>query len=996
MVSRSFSFRALLSSRGAKLALLVQACILIYILTRHSTTPPRTTHTTLASHHKDEETLRPWERPLYFILIGIQSDTVSQDKRASVRSTWLSSQGGSLFGHRNLHRFFIPSPHCVTAGEQCDDETRRAEQRIKEEGDKHGDIERVSVLEEQSSSCTLLGALLEWAAEYNFEYLLRTDHDAYLVLPKIIQELNARPQPSSNYWAGFVWRDMPLQRSATWEDIPLATLPSSHHHHHHAMSFLGVHPPYTSGPLHVLSSDIVYALTSSLQRRHERNADQAMGLWLIPFNVTPHHVTRYHPWDTCHPDMEALRARSPAIMKKLHQNLAEGNLCAKMDTSRCPLCMSPCGKQQAHWVTSDMRCDETGASPVRTPEPDPEFDSEEAKADLVWGREIDSHMADAISLHLNDRAAMRGDPVSQHGEPAGRAHDEARYLSSVAKSVASFLPLASCERRPIQDGPVSDTSLLKNTELDSPLDPWVVEGSASVTSDGCMRDHYYPAQDEPRCVVMKADKKASLWQRVVMNQKEPATLVLSGWSKAVSVDHVAPNSPDYALLMYVTYVPSGGGAMAASSSSSRVDPDGKRYDSVFKVPFSGGTHDWQLAVGTFQPERPIQSVVVSCSFARPQGTVLFSRIVLSPLSSHICELHHQAKFLHSSAPSSLRDVGEGEGGSHDDGTVDSEMDAQADVAGHHHALNFMKEEHANTGEYNAAREANPPPPNFLSVWNRPQKDFRLRHRRAVESILHHHPQSTVQIYSNTLSKSFFVNFNEAGYDVQVLSYNMSHIGVGMPGHVWARGHSASGIQEQDYLKLLLLYKNGGVYVNLENVLMKPFKEPRAVIGAIPCYDSSLPPGECLSLPSYMVTTPSTGQPDDTKHALHTSLMAFPSGHMLLHDSLASFDLDSNRDVKDPADTYMTRAYNKLVQGSTVQMQGSSLSVTILPPSEFTPISKSGMLSYFVGSDDAAWQDARSVCLWENYNLNLKLTQPLIAILNRFTISKEITQAPEKF
>ena len=105
--------------------------------------------------------------------------------------------------------------------------------------------------------------------------------------------------------------------------------------------------------------------------------------------------------------------------------------------------------------------------------------------------------------------------------------------------------------------------------------------------------------------------------------------------------------------------------------------------------------------------------------------------------------------------------------------------------------------------------------------------FNWRHMRSVESIFRHHPTSDVIIHSNTLSQSTFDALSEAGYSVRVNQYNLEELLMDSPAEKFAAQlyEARTGrfwvYNECDLLRLLVLYKWGGVYMDTDIILVRP-------------------------------------------------------------------------------------------------------------------------------------------------------------------------------
>ena len=105
--------------------------------------------------------------------------------------------------------------------------------------------------------------------------------------------------------------------------------------------------------------------------------------------------------------------------------------------------------------------------------------------------------------------------------------------------------------------------------------------------------------------------------------------------------------------------------------------------------------------------------------------------------------------------------------------------------------------------------------------------FNWRHLRSVESIFYHHPTAEVIVHSNVLPHDTFDVLTEAGYSIKVQNYDLEDLLKGSPaeiftskleeakqGHLWYR-------HQRDLLRLLILYLWGGVYMDMDVILVSP-------------------------------------------------------------------------------------------------------------------------------------------------------------------------------
>jgi hypothetical protein len=123
---------------------------------------------------------------------------------------------------------------------------------------------------------------------------------------------------------------------------------------------------------------------------------------------------------------------------------------------------------------------------------------------------------------------------------------------------------------------------------------------------------------------------------------------------------------------------------------------------------------------------------------------------------------------------------------------------------------------------------------FWSMWSQDSSMFRGRHQLALESVLIHHPQATLIIFSSTLNDSHVcLPYRHRGYHVYSFTISLEHI-VEWKWYLgnqsrdflqhsnWLGAHSHSHMR--DYLRLLLLYRYGGTFLNMDTVLLRPLPD----------------------------------------------------------------------------------------------------------------------------------------------------------------------------
>lgn len=303
---------------------------------------------------------------------------------------------------------------------ECDITTREQEYELEAETERYRDILRVDVLDNYNTLSAKTNALIDWAGSLDFEYFLKTDHDIFIRLDTIAKELQEQG-PQKRYWSGLVWKNIPPISDPNDKNKEL-------------VYDLGRFPPYTAGALYILSSDLVHGLASDLPRRYYQNEDQSLGVWLLPFNVTPVNDIRIQQWDVCNSNMIAKHPLTPQRMNEMYSNVVQGrDMCQGFPTVRCPLCYE-CTEDQVDWRTSDLGCDPDG----------------------VYVKNLPQENTQSLPPPVDD----------------------------VMAGVVGYLPFVSCKRRGLEDAPLK-YNYVRNGHLELKFSfEWSVKGNVAWEQDG--------------------------------------------------------------------------------------------------------------------------------------------------------------------------------------------------------------------------------------------------------------------------------------------------------------------------------------------------------------------------------------------------------------------------------------------------------------------------------------------------------------------------------
>ncbi|PON36752.1 Alpha 1,4-glycosyltransferase domain containing protein [Trema orientale] len=114
------------------------------------------------------------------------------------------------------------------------------------------------------------------------------------------------------------------------------------------------------------------------------------------------------------------------------------------------------------------------------------------------------------------------------------------------------------------------------------------------------------------------------------------------------------------------------------------------------------------------------------------------------------------------------------------------------------------------------------------VWNSPPWMFSVRYQRGLESLLYHHRHACVVVLSETIELDFFKgSFLKDGYKVAVAMPNLDELLKDTPTHVFTsawfewRKTKYYSTHYSELVRLAVLYKYGGIYLDSDIVVLKP-------------------------------------------------------------------------------------------------------------------------------------------------------------------------------
>lgn len=123
------------------------------------------------------------------------------------------------------------------------------------------------------------------------------------------------------------------------------------------------------------------------------------------------------------------------------------------------------------------------------------------------------------------------------------------------------------------------------------------------------------------------------------------------------------------------------------------------------------------------------------------------------------------------------------------------------------------------------------------VWNSPPWMYSVRHQRGLESVLFHHRDACVVVFSETIELDFFKDsFVKDGFKVAVVMPNLDELLKDTPAHefasVWFEWRKTKfyNTHYSELVRLAALYKYGGIYVDSDIIVLKSLSSLNNSVG----------------------------------------------------------------------------------------------------------------------------------------------------------------------
>ncbi|KAI3680677.1 hypothetical protein L6452_35450 [Arctium lappa] len=259
---------------------------------------------------------------------------------------------------------------------------------------------------------------------------------------------------------------------------------------------------------------------------------------------------------------------------------------------------------------------------------------------------------------------------------------------------------------------------------------------------------------------------------------------------------------------------------------------------------------------------------------------------------------------------------------------------------------------------------------FFMTWISSLDSFGQKEFHSIESLFNTHPKGCLLIVSNSMDSNegtqILKPFLEKGFRVTSISPDLNYLLKNTEAESWFSrlikgdidlGYVPFGQNLSNLLRLCLLYKYGGVYIDTDVIIMKSFSKLRNSIGA-----------QTLDLGS------------KNWSRLNNAVMVFDKMHPLIYKFIEEFSLTFNGNKWGHNGPYLV---SRVV--SRVQRRGG-YNFTILPPPAFYPVNWNRVRNLFRGpknETDAKWlrgklrqirSESYAVHLWNKQSRKLRIKE----------------------
>ncbi|XP_006652550.1 uncharacterized protein At4g19900-like [Oryza brachyantha] len=260
---------------------------------------------------------------------------------------------------------------------------------------------------------------------------------------------------------------------------------------------------------------------------------------------------------------------------------------------------------------------------------------------------------------------------------------------------------------------------------------------------------------------------------------------------------------------------------------------------------------------------------------------------------------------------------------------------------------------------------------FFMTWLSPLAQFGRRELLVVESLFRSHRDACLLIASDTMDSEGGSDrlrpFLDRGLRVAAASPDMAYLLKGTPAEAWlgtvqrgdvSPGSIPLGQNLSNLLRLALLYKYGGVYLDADVVVLRPFSDLRNAIGA-------------------QAVDAATGD----WMRLNNAVMVFDQGHPLLREFIAEFAAKFDGSKWGHNGPYLVSRV-----AARWRRRRPEADLTVLPPQAFYPVDWNKIGGLFVAPKDRKgerWVKAKvesikgesfGIHLWNRESRNLEMEE----------------------
>ncbi|KAI3818749.1 hypothetical protein L1987_12566 [Smallanthus sonchifolius] len=231
---------------------------------------------------------------------------------------------------------------------------------------------------------------------------------------------------------------------------------------------------------------------------------------------------------------------------------------------------------------------------------------------------------------------------------------------------------------------------------------------------------------------------------------------------------------------------------------------------------------------------------------------------------------------------------------------------------------------------------------FFMTWISSSNSFNQRAIHSIESVFKSHPNACLLIVSNSLDsikgRQILKPFTDKGFRVTSISPDFTFLFKNTTAESWfsrlirgqiRTGDIALGQNISNLLRLCLLYKYGGVYIDSDVIVLRSFTKLKNSIGA-----------------------QSMGPNSKTWSRLNNAVMVFDKMHPLLYKFIEEFSLSVNGNKWGHNGPYMVSRVVSRLQGRP------GYKFTVLPPVAFYPVNWDRIRVLFRGAKNENESESR--------------------------------------